>query len=167
MKYAFEFMSLTQLGQLFEVSNQQVGKWLVALGLRTADHKPSRAAFAGGYVEKLPTGVTTYTWTWHAERTVERLTAAGHKVVAKPGSRLIDPPELCGPLTVEFDPDHGHKLVGADGLVVVWVAGGRNADLVCRLLNLADRHGKLRPQADEPPPSPDGDVPAAPTPAAA
>ena len=44
MKYTYEFLSLTQLGVLFEVSNQKVGKWLVALGLRTVDHKPSRAA---------------------------------------------------------------------------------------------------------------------------
>ena len=43
------FLSLTELGQLYGVSRNMVGQWLVDLGLRTKEKKPSRAAFDGGF----------------------------------------------------------------------------------------------------------------------
>lgn len=70
MKFRFEFMTLTQIGEVFGVSNQKVGKWLVKLGLRTTANKPSVAAFEGGYVMAGPSrnqattgsGIATRRW---------------------------------------------------------------------------------------------------------
>ena len=33
--FRFEYMTLTQIGKIFGVSSQQVGKWLVQIDLRT------------------------------------------------------------------------------------------------------------------------------------
>jgi hypothetical protein len=74
-----EFLSLTDLGVLYGVSRNQMGKWLVELGLRTKEMKPSRAAFAGDFVDQRPsTQPRTYYWVWHAEKTTRLLDEAGH-----------------------------------------------------------------------------------------
>ena len=144
MKFRNEHMTLTQIGEVFGVSNQQVGKWLVKLGLRTPALKPSTEAFSGGYVTPAPSRGQGYVYIWHSEKTVGRLVAAGHRVAAKPCSELLVPPPLCGPFECQPDPDFGHRLVGAGGQVAVWVSGEENARVVCWLLNLADRNGKLQ-----------------------
>jgi hypothetical protein len=73
-----EFLSLTELGHLYAVSRNKVGQWLVDLGLRTNEKKPSRAAFDGGFVGERPsTQPATYFYVWHAEKTCELLDGAG------------------------------------------------------------------------------------------
>jgi hypothetical protein len=73
-----EFLSLTELGNLYGVSRVKVGQWLVGLGLRTAEKKPSRAAFEGGFVDQRPsTQPATYFYVWHARKTCELLDGAG------------------------------------------------------------------------------------------
>lgn len=73
-----EFMSLTELGNLCGVSSHKVGKWLVAVGLRTQDKKPSPRAFKEGYVDQRgSTQPGTYYWVWHADKTTAVLTEAG------------------------------------------------------------------------------------------
>jgi hypothetical protein len=73
-----EFLSLTELGQIYGVSRIKLGQWLVDLGLRTAQKKPSRAAFAGGFVDQRPsTQPNTYYWVWHGEKTTRLLDEAG------------------------------------------------------------------------------------------
>ena len=75
-----EFLSLTELGRLYGVSRNKVGLWLVDLGLRTKDKKPSRAAFDGGFVDQRPsTNPGTYYWVWHGEKTTRLLDEAGHR----------------------------------------------------------------------------------------
>jgi hypothetical protein len=80
---ADEFLSLTELGRLYGVSSHMMGRWLVALGLRTREKKPSRDAFQGGYVsQRASTQPGTYFWVWHGERTMRLLHEAGYR---KPG----------------------------------------------------------------------------------
>jgi hypothetical protein len=75
-----EFLSLTELGRLYGVSSHIMGRWLVALGLRTGDKKPSTAAFQGGYVtQRASTRPGTYFWVWHAQRTMRMLGEAGYR----------------------------------------------------------------------------------------
>jgi phage antirepressor YoqD-like protein len=77
-----EFLSMTELGKLYGISSHKMGKWLVELGLRNRDNKPSRAAFENGFVEQRDsTQPGTYFWVWHAEKTKWALEKEGHKRV--------------------------------------------------------------------------------------
>jgi hypothetical protein len=72
------FLSLTELGHIYGVSRNRMGKWLVDLGLRTKEKKPSRAAFDGDYVDQRPSKQpNTYYWVWHGEKTSRLLDGAG------------------------------------------------------------------------------------------
>lgn len=68
------FLSQTELGKLYGVSRNTIGQWLVELGLRTADKKPSQRAFDRGFVDRRDsTQPGTYYWVWHAAKTCELL----------------------------------------------------------------------------------------------
>ena len=57
MKLKYEFMSLTQIGEVFGTTSHQVGRWLAKIGLRSQAKqgmKPSRDAYSGGYVKDVP-----------------------------------------------------------------------------------------------------------------
>lgn len=74
-----EFLSLTELSQLYGVSRNTVGQWLVEIGLRTDKKRPSKRAFDGGYVEQRPSSQpATYFWVWHGKKTIQILDASGH-----------------------------------------------------------------------------------------
>lgn len=153
MKFRFEFMTLTQIGEVFGVSNQRVGKWLVKLGLRTAANKPSGAAFDGDYVMAGPSRNQGYNWVWHSDKTVAALTAAGHKLAVHPACELLAPCQLNGPFEARRSPAFGYEVANGDGTVAVWVRGKQNAKFVCDLLNVADRNGvvsRLLGKPDEP-----------------
>jgi hypothetical protein len=79
-----DFLSLTELGKLYGVSRNKVGQWLVDLGLRTVDKKPSTRAFNEGYVDQRPSSQpATYFWVWHEEKTCQLLDEAGHPRAAQ------------------------------------------------------------------------------------
>ena len=72
-----EFLSLTELGHLYGASRNKVGHWLVDLGLRTKERKPSQTAFDGGFVDlRNSTNPGTYFWVWDAKKTCELLDGA-------------------------------------------------------------------------------------------
>jgi hypothetical protein len=141
MKWRFEFMTLTQIGEVFGVSNQQVGKWLAKLGLRTDANRPSREAFDGGYVKEGPSRGQGYNWVWHSEKTVRALTEAGHKSALLLACELMAPCQLNGPFEYRRSPVFGFEVANGDGTVAVWVRGEKNARFVCSVLNAADRCG--------------------------
>jgi hypothetical protein len=141
MNWRYEYMTLTQLGELFGVSNQQVGKWLGRLGLRTDANRPSRTAFDGNYVKAGPSRGQGYNWVWHSERTVRALEEAGHPLVLHPACELVVPSRLNGPFEHRSNALFGHEVVNGDGTVAVWVRGDDNARFLCNLLNVAHRHG--------------------------
>ena len=73
-----EFLSLTELGMLYGVTRNKVGQWLVDLGLRTEDKKPSAKAFSEGFVdERDSVNIGTYFYVWYAKKTCELLDGAG------------------------------------------------------------------------------------------
>ncbi len=75
-----EYLSLTELGQLYGVTRNKLGLWLVELGLRTPTKKPSQLAFGGGYVAQRPsTQPETYYYAWHRAKTCQLLDEAGYK----------------------------------------------------------------------------------------
>jgi hypothetical protein len=147
MKFRYEHMSLTQIGEVFGTTSHQVGRWLAKIGLRyQSKHgwKPSREAHAGGFVKDVGTGGLNYIWAWHTERTIKALEDAGHKVVIQPGHELLAPCRLNGPFQCRPNPQFGHEVVNGDGSVAVCVTGEENARFVTSLLNLADKHGIVR-----------------------
>jgi hypothetical protein len=74
-----KFLSLTELGRLYGVSRNKIGQWLVDLGLRTKDKKPSARAFNEGFVDQRgSTQPGTYFWVWHDEKTPQLLDEAGY-----------------------------------------------------------------------------------------
>jgi hypothetical protein len=142
--FTFTYMSLSQLGEIFGVSNQQVGKWLIELGLRTDNNKPSSDAFRGGYVEQMPSRNQGYTWSWHSQKTVSALEAAGHLRVLNPLPELVQPPTLNGPFSIRNCRDGTHQIVSSDGSVAVAVVGEQNAAFLKKVLNCADKAGVIK-----------------------
>lgn len=148
--FKHDYLTQTQLGKLFDCSSHEIGKWLVAIGLRTDKAKPSAEAFAGGFCKQLPSRNDGYCWGWHAEKTTQALEKAGHKLAFPPPVDLIETPWLKGPFSSRQSSENGFEILNSDGKVSAWIFGKRNADLVVRLLNLADQHGKLPGRAAEP-----------------
>ncbi len=138
--FRFKHMTLTQIGELFGATSHQVGKWLVEIGLRTPNKRPSQEAFAGGYVEQGPSRNQGYNWCWHSEKTVKALEVAGHRRIPNPPPGLVDPAILNGPFRTRPNSTNSIDIVNGDGSVAVVATGERNAIFVTKLLNLADQH---------------------------
>lgn len=79
------YITMRELGTLFGVSSHVIGRWLVEIGLRTAQKRPSPAAFQGGYVQQGGLQNGGYFWIWHREMTIAALEQAGHQQVAQNG----------------------------------------------------------------------------------
>jgi len=142
-------MTLTQIGELFGVTSHQVGKWLVEIGLRTSDKRPSAEAFDGGYVEQRPSRNQGYNWCWDSAKTVEALEKAGHRRIPNPPPGLVDPPLLNGPFQTRPNTSNGFDVVNGDGSVAVVVTGERNALFLAKVLNTADQCGTLARHMDK------------------
>ena len=146
MKFRYEHMTLTQIGQIFGTSSHEIGKWLTEIGLRYESNfgkKPSRRAFTEGYVVSVSSRGEGYLWAWHAQKTVAALQDAGHQVKIQPGHELLAPCFLNGPFECRPSPSIGFEIVNGDGSVAVNAVGEKNALFVTRLLNLADQSGFL------------------------
>ncbi len=147
--FRYEFMTLTQIGEIFGITSHQVGKWLVQIGLQTEAKRPSAAAFDGDFLSQGPSrSIDGYNWVWHSVRTVAALEKAGHRRISNPPPDLVDPPSLNGPFVSRTNEANGFDIVNGDGLVVVVVTGEKNADFILRLLNLAHRRRKCLPAAN-------------------
>ncbi len=73
-----EFWTMKQIGAAFGVSSHVIGKRLKEIGLRTADGKPSRVAFDGGYCAPHWTSDGEhYCWAWERTKTIEALQRSG------------------------------------------------------------------------------------------
>jgi hypothetical protein len=74
------FVTMTELGRCFGLTSHQIGRKLKEIGLRTADGKPSQAAFQGGLCsQRWSRDHENYCWAWHQEKTSEALRRAGLK----------------------------------------------------------------------------------------
>lgn len=140
MRFKYDYLTQGQLGQLFGVSSQTVGRWLIELGLRR-DQRPTNAAHDGDYCSTAPSGSTGYHWVWHASRTVSAFRAAGHAVVPDLPFELVELSPLSGPFRIsEDDP---RNVIGAHDLVAVRTVSQGNSEIVLKLLEAADRTGAL------------------------
>jgi len=141
-----EFDSMTDLGTIFGVTSHKLGKWLVAIGLRTPEMKPSKKAFDGGYVKQAPSPTNGgYFWVWHRLKTIVALEAAGHVQIAHqpPGS-------LIGPFEARRSGTNGFEIVNSDGATAVWVIGKDNANELVKLMNLAYQAGRFSSAKNKP-----------------
>jgi hypothetical protein len=142
MKIKHKHLSQTQLGHLFGASSHKIGDWLVTAGLKDGKTKlPTGDAHRNGFCHQAPSGPSGYFYTWHADKTVAVLTAAGHRPVADPPEELVEPPALNGPFRVS-EADR-RTVLNADGTTAVRTAGSQAAETVAKLLNVAHRLGKL------------------------
>lgn len=126
----FEFVSLTQLGQIFGVTPKEIDNGLVECGLRKR-HKPTDKAKAGGFVTtvEMPGGESFYTW--HRERTMAALSALRSRPFGQdqidqvvmplnPNSITEFRPPL-GPFTLKQTDGVGLQFVDANG--ITWLHG--------------------------------------------
>lgn len=75
-----DYLTLTQLGRIYGVSRNVVGKWLKALSLRTQSGDPSQTAHDDGFVKKVDsTNPGTFFYVWHKQKTTELLDGMGYE----------------------------------------------------------------------------------------
>ena len=139
-KFKYPRMTLTQLGELFGVTNQQVGKWLASAGLRDDRGKPTRTAHDGGYCEQAPSRNDMYVWAWRPEKVVPVLEKLGHKLLPMPPLELVEPPPLAGPFGLRTDANGFSEVINADGSVAALVPGRQQADKLVAVMNVAHKH---------------------------
>jgi hypothetical protein len=142
-KFKYPRMTLTQLGELYGVTNQQVGKWLASAGLRDNRGKPTRLAHDGGYCEQAPSRNDMYVWAWRPEKVVPVLEQHGHTMLRMPPLNLVEPPPLAGPFGVRTDADGFSEITNADGTLAALVPGRPQAERLVGVLNLAHKHSKF------------------------
>lgn len=143
MKIRHEYLTQSQLGDLFGVSSHNIGHWLADLGLRDDRKKPTKAALDGGFVKTGPSrGYGTYHWIWHAEKTVAALRRAGHQTVPTPPLALVEPPKLVAPFSVR-PCDKGFGVMNGEGDVCLMALTEEIADLTVRLLSVANKCGVM------------------------
>lgn len=134
-------MTQTQLGQLFGVSSHKIGRWLVAIGLRTEDKRPSDEAHHGSFCTTAPSGTSGYHWVWNSQKTVRALRDAGHALVSDAPPALVEPSALAGPFSIS--PTRTSEILNADGSVAVVAMNEPTARIVLSLLKTAHRHGVI------------------------
>lgn len=140
--FRFEYMSQTELGELFGVTSHVIGKWLAAIGLRE-NKTPSTAAIEAKMVTLVPARNEHYNWVWHSDRTVAALEKAGHRRIYNPPLHLVAPVKLNGPFTKRGNNQNGYDIVNGDGFVAIVVSGQNTAELLVKLLNLAGEKGVI------------------------
>lgn len=139
-RFKYPRLTLTQLGELYGVTNQQVGKWLFEAGLRDEQNKPTRTAHDGDYCETAPSRNNCYLYVWRPEKVVPVLERHGHKMLPLPPLDLVEPPALSGPFGVRTDSKGFTEVNNADGTVAALVPGQVNAERLVQVLNLAHKH---------------------------
>jgi hypothetical protein len=146
----FKKRLLTQhrLGKLFGVTASEVGRWLVAIGLKD-DGGPTDRARLEGFCRMAACGPGMWQYVWHAGKTAAAFRDAGHVLPAEPPEDLVEPAALAGPFSV--CPSDGQHVRNSYGEVVVSATTAANAEAVLRLLNAAHRCGALIRLVGEPP----------------
>src|SRR4051794_40720806 len=72
----FETLTQAQVGKLFGVSSQQVGRWLIELGVRDRNG-PSSEALGSGLAQEVASGDVKF-FAWRKDQVVPLLERAGH-----------------------------------------------------------------------------------------
>ncbi len=143
-----EYESLTDLGKRFGVSCRRMGVWLEELGLRTVGGDPTPKAHELGLVTTVPTGrgVGNHQfYIWHTSKVINLLAAAKHQQIGRQTDRANEEkaPRLIGPFSQRLSGTNSYEILNGDGEVAFWTVGEKNAHFAVKLLNLADKAGKL------------------------
>ena len=137
----FDFLTQTQIGKVFGASAMQVGRWLMSLGLKERDGRPSAKAERAGLVQMVGDGRSQFP-AWRKDMVVELLVKAGHQ--PKPFTNpTLTIPQLAGPFSARLnDADgEGYEIMDANGVVGIWAWGQAISEKLVKLLNLASQHG--------------------------
>ena len=112
-----EYISLTELGQLYRVSSHAVGKWLKILNLRMQNGKPSPRAFYEGFVSQQPSRQPdTFFYVWNRKMTTELLDRMEYPRVKTESEEAVQ-----GEFTVRQQADSdGQEILNADGEIICW-----------------------------------------------
>jgi hypothetical protein len=150
MNDEFEYETLTQLGKRFGVSCKKMGVWLEELGLRKVGGDPTPRAHELGLVTTAPTGRgdgNHQFYIWHTSQVIKLLEAAGHLQIGKEIDQPKEEkaPTLIGPFSHRLSGTNSYEILNGDGEAAFWTIGEENADFAVKLLNLADKAGKLPP----------------------
>jgi hypothetical protein len=132
----FQYLSLTQLGQVFDVSSHVIGRWLQEQGVRWAG-VPTPEAVKHRLAKEVRDGDIHF-WSWDKEQVVALLEEAGHERTP-PGDSTPMPTDamsLVGPFSMQPGAGNRFQVVGSDGGKAVEVIGRANADFMCGLMNL-------------------------------
>ena len=142
----FEYLTQTQLGQLFGATSHEIGRWLKELGYKRPNNRPSDEAILSGMANNVTIGPVHFP-VWNKEEVVTLLEANGHR------RSDSDEPEaapsrsnevtLVGPFSARYNGGDGYELLDGNGEVGIWVRGEANAERVAALLSLAGDCGKL------------------------
>lgn len=143
MRFTYTHMTQTQLGELFGVSNQMIGKWLKSLGLRDEDGKPTEVAHDRSICKMAPSGANGFHWVWDSKKAVDALRDAGYLLVANPPSNLVAPAILNGPFSVRKSAGSEFVIENSDGSFSVWANCKMTADVIARILNAAHDKGVI------------------------
>ena len=131
-----EYLSQTDLGKRFGVSSHLIGKWLIEVGLRTEEKRPSQRAFDGGFVKQVPTGRNEgYFYVWQAEATIKMLIEGGRKPLSD--SQEAGESILRGQFQVRSSEEDHNEITDSTGAGGVWVRGEKNTQAILKLMNLA------------------------------
>ena len=147
-----EYASLTEIGkQAFDVSSHVCGRWVADEGLRVVGGDPTEKAKKLGLVKRVPTGrgEGDY-WIWHRAKTIKLLEQAGHQPVQwgssnqKEAAKTHHP--LVGPFSHKLSATDTYLLANGNGETFGWMVNETAATFTAKMLNLADKYGKLPPQ---------------------
>lgn len=140
MRFKHPLLNQKQLGLLYGVSSHEVGRWLVAAGMRDeATGKPSREAHRGGYCDLASTGPTG--WAWSPQKVIPLFRQAGHRLPAALPDGLVEPSVLNGPFVIQADVPR--EVMNADGTTALVASSATNAEMVLKLLQLAHKWGAI------------------------
>lgn len=149
MKYKFQYMSLTELGQLFYKDNKSpicasshdVGRWLISIGLRDGNKLPSHRSLSEGFVIQKCSGPqgNIPNYYWDSVRTIEELEKGGYKRLPNPPQNLIRHGKADGPYVyIWSDNLNGYNIKSSSGLIAATVYDCENAMEITRILNMYD-----------------------------
>lgn len=149
MKYKYQYMSLTDIGQLFYknpqspvcASSHDVGRWLIAIGLRDGDKLPSQRALDNGFAIQKYSGpkgdIPNYYW--ETIKTVAELEKAGYQRLPNPPGNLVQHDKMDGPYTHMPNSLNGYDLIDTKGDIIATIYEQQNAKIVSKALNAYDR----------------------------
>jgi hypothetical protein len=141
----FDYLTQTQLGQLFGATSHEVGRWLRELGFKRSDNRPSDEAIRSGVVESVTDGTVRFP-AWNKEKVVKLLEANGHhrSDSAEPKAPVrSNEVTLLGPFSARHNGGDGYEILDGNGDVGIWVRGEANAERIAAILSLAYNCGKL------------------------